>query len=86
MSAVPRPEGATAFAPASVGNVAIGFDILGFALGALGDRVTALLSGGGYAAYAVAAAPLCLPIPPGLSMVEAAAITRADSIRQIASI
>ena len=40
MSAVPRPEGATAFAPASVGNVAIGFDILGFALGALGDRVT----------------------------------------------
>jgi homoserine kinase len=41
-----RPEGAaarehaTAFAPASVGNVAIGFDILGFAVDALGDRVT----------------------------------------------
>ena len=32
---------ATAFAPASVGNVAIGFDILGFAVDALGDRVTA---------------------------------------------
>jgi len=31
---------ATAFAPASVGNVAIGFDILGFAVTALGDRVT----------------------------------------------
>ena len=31
---------ATAFAPASVGNVAIGFDILGFAVDALGDRVT----------------------------------------------
>ncbi len=30
--------------------------------------------GGGYAAYAVAAAPLCLPIPEGISMVEAAAI------------
>jgi homoserine kinase len=30
---------ARAFAPASVGNVAIGFDILGFALGALGDTV-----------------------------------------------
>jgi homoserine kinase len=28
-----------AFAPASVGNVAIGFDILGFAVNALGDRV-----------------------------------------------
>ena len=33
-------EKATAFAPASVGNVAIGFDILGFAVNALGDRVT----------------------------------------------
>lgn len=31
---------ATAFAPASVGNVAIGFDILGFCVDALGDRVT----------------------------------------------
>jgi homoserine kinase len=31
---------ATAFAPASVGNVSIGFDILGFAVDALGDRVT----------------------------------------------
>jgi homoserine kinase len=33
-------ERATVFAPASVGNVAIGFDILGFAVDALGDRVT----------------------------------------------
>ena len=39
MSAAAR-ERATAFAPASVGNVAIGFDILGFAVDALGDRVT----------------------------------------------
>jgi homoserine kinase len=31
---------ATAFAPASVGNVAIGFDILGFSVGAIGDRAT----------------------------------------------
>ena len=31
---------ATAFAPASVGNVAIGFDILGFAIDAIGDRIT----------------------------------------------
>lgn len=41
---------------------------------AVGDAVTALLSGGGYAAYAVASAALCLPVPKGLSMVEAAAI------------
>jgi homoserine kinase len=33
-------EQASAFAPASVGNVAIGFDILGFAIDTLGDRVT----------------------------------------------
>jgi homoserine kinase len=36
----PGRDRATAFAPASVGNVAIGFDILGFAVDALGDRVT----------------------------------------------
>jgi NADPH:quinone reductase len=40
----------------------------------IGDAVTALLPGGGYAAYAIAAAPLCLPVPAGVSMVEAAAI------------
>jgi homoserine kinase len=31
---------ATAFAPASVGNVAIGFDIMGFSVDAIGDRAT----------------------------------------------
>jgi homoserine kinase len=35
-----KPERATAFAPASVGNVAIGFDIMGFSIPTLGDRVT----------------------------------------------
>jgi homoserine kinase len=39
VNAAPRSE-ATAFAPASVGNVAIGFDILGFSVDALGDRAT----------------------------------------------
>ena len=39
MSAAGRQR-ATAFAPASVGNVAIGFDILGFSVEALGDRVS----------------------------------------------
>ncbi|MBA4072109.1 MAG: homoserine kinase [Gemmatimonas sp.] len=33
-------DACTAFAPASVGNVAVGFDILGFAVDAIGDRVT----------------------------------------------
>jgi homoserine kinase len=33
---------ATAFAPASVGNVGVGFDILGHSVAALGDRVRAI--------------------------------------------
>jgi len=40
----------------------------------LGDRVCALLPGGGYAEYAVAATDLCLPMPPNLPMHEAAAL------------
>jgi homoserine kinase len=40
VSSVATRERATAFAPASVGNVAIGFDILGFSVDALGDRVS----------------------------------------------
>jgi homoserine kinase len=38
---------ATAFAPATVSNVACGFDVLGFALDAPGDEVTARLTSGG---------------------------------------
>ena len=37
-------------------------------------RVCALVSGGGYAEYAVAPAGQCLPIPPGYDLVEAAAL------------
>ena len=39
-----------------------------------GDYVCALVTGGGYAELAVAEAPLCLPIPAGLTSVEAAAL------------
>jgi NADPH:quinone reductase len=39
-----------------------------------GDRVCALVSGGGYAEYCAAPAPQCLPVPRGFSDVEAAAI------------
>ncbi len=41
---------------------------------ALGARVAALVPGGGYAEYCVAHESNALPIPPGLSAVEAAAI------------
>ena len=39
-----------------------------------GDRVCALLPGGGYAEFAVVHEDNALPLPPGLSFVEAAAI------------
>jgi len=41
---------------------------------ALGDRVCALVTGGGYAEYCAAPAPQCLPVPAGFSMVEAAGL------------
>jgi len=40
----------------------------------VGDRVTALLPGGGYAEYAVVDARHALPVPGGLSFVQAAAL------------
>jgi putative PIG3 family NAD(P)H quinone oxidoreductase len=40
----------------------------------VGDRVMALVAGGGYAEYCAAPAPQCLPIPQGFSMTEAAAV------------
>ncbi len=40
----------------------------------VGDRVTALVAGGGYAEYCVAPAPQCLPIPARMDVVHAAAI------------
>ena len=40
----------------------------------IGQKVCALIPGGGYAEYAVADARLCLNVPGGLSMTEAAAL------------
>jgi putative PIG3 family NAD(P)H quinone oxidoreductase len=40
----------------------------------VGDDVCALVAGGGYATYCVAPVPQTLPVPKGLSMVEAAAV------------
>ncbi|RME53812.1 MAG: NAD(P)H-quinone oxidoreductase, partial [Deltaproteobacteria bacterium] len=40
----------------------------------VGDRVCALLSGGGYAGFVTVPALQCLAIPPGLDMIEAAAL------------
>lgn len=40
----------------------------------VGDRVCALIAGGGYAEYAVAPLGQCLPVPKGLTDVEAASL------------
>ena len=40
----------------------------------VGDKVTALLGGGGYAEYVAVPAGMLMPIPKGLSMIEAAAL------------
>jgi len=40
----------------------------------VGDEVCSLVAGGGYATYCVAPVPQTLPVPKGLSMVEAAAV------------
>jgi NADPH:quinone reductase len=40
----------------------------------LGERVCALIAGGGYAELCVAPIPQCLPVPKGLSDVEAASL------------
>jgi putative PIG3 family NAD(P)H quinone oxidoreductase len=69
----PPPPGASDLPGMEIAGeiVALGPNTSGLSLG---DKIASLLPGGGYAGYAIAAAPLCMPIPSGLSMVEAAAI------------
>lgn len=50
---------------------ALGQDVSGWKPG---DRVCALVAGGGYAEFVTAPAVQCLPIPAGLEMAEAAAL------------
>ncbi|MHA1567617.1 MAG: NAD(P)H-quinone oxidoreductase [Alphaproteobacteria bacterium] len=51
--------------------VAIGSQVTGWALG---EEICALVSGGGYAEYALVPAPQALPIPDGLDAVSGAAL------------
>jgi NADPH2:quinone reductase len=69
--------------PAPKGHsLILGLEVAGevVALGAgadpalLGQNVCALVNGGGYAQYCIAEAGVCLSVPDGLSLVEAAAI------------
>lgn len=69
----PPPPGASAIPGLEVAGTIVG---VGEGVGAphLGRQVCALLIAGGYAEYAVAEAALCLPVPTGFSLVEAAAL------------
>ncbi len=69
----PPPPGASDIPGLEVAGriAALGEGVTGFAVG---DAVCALLAGGGYAEYAAVPAVQCLPLPAGLSMIEAAAL------------
>lgn len=69
----PPPPGAPTIMGLEVAGeiVALGAGVDG---AMLGQPVCALVPGGGYAEYVVASASICLPVPPALSMIEAAAI------------
>ena len=70
MGYYPPPPGVTDIPGLEVaGHVAaLGDGVTGWSVG---DRVCALLAGGGYAHYAVAPAGQCLPIPERLTMAQA---------------
>jgi putative PIG3 family NAD(P)H quinone oxidoreductase len=69
----PPPPGASDIPGLEVAGtiVAVGPDVRDWHVG---DRVCALVSGGGYAEYCVAPAPQCLPVPRGFDFTPAAAI------------
>lgn len=72
----PMPPGVSDLPGLEVAGVVAGGDPaeLTAAGWALGDRVCALVAGGGYAQYCVAPIGQCLPAPANLSDVEAAAL------------
>jgi len=66
MSEFNLPQSVTAFAPASVGNVAVGFDLLGHAIDGPGDQVTVRRAapGSGMSIRAIRGADAALPDKP----------------------
>lgn len=73
MGLYPAPPGAS---PIPGLEVAGEIDLLGDGVSdwKVGDKVCALVNGGGYAEYVCVSAGQCLPVPKGLSMEEAAAL------------
>lgn len=73
MGFYPPPPGASDTPGLEVSGtvVAVGPGVAGFAIG---DEICGLVAGGGYAQYCLVDAPLALPIPKPLSLVEGAAL------------
>jgi NADPH2:quinone reductase len=73
MGMYPPPPGAPDIPGLEIAGavVALGDKVTRFRVG---DKVTALVPGGGYAEYCVADEAIALPLPNGLSMIEAAAL------------
>jgi len=69
----PPPPGASDLPGLEIAGEIVGGDAAAAGL-AVGDKVCALVAGGGYAEYCVAPALQCLPIPKGLSDIEAAGL------------
>ncbi len=72
----PVPPGASDIPGLEVAGVVMSGDAVAMAAAGLsvGDRVCALVSGGGYAELCVAPIAQCLPVPQGLSDTEAASL------------
>lgn len=70
------PPGASDIPGLELAGVIVQGDAQAMALAglAVGDRVCALVAGGGYAEYCVAPVLQCLPVPAGLSDIEAASL------------
>jgi NADPH2:quinone reductase len=69
----PVPAGASDLPGLEVAGEIVDGDLAGSGF-AKGDLVCALVQGGGYAEYCAAPVAQCLPVPKGLSMVEAASL------------
>ncbi len=72
----PMPPGASDLPGLEVAGSIVGGDAKALTEGGfkLGDRVCALVTGGGYAELCVAPIGQCLPVPKGLSDIEAASL------------
>jgi len=69
----PAPPGAS-----DLPGLEVSGEVVGLGQGAkgwaIGDKVAALTNGGGYAEYCVADAQQCVPVPKGVSLVDAAGL------------